>query len=1034
MKFQSKYEVISRAEKRDGFVDFMKIRRRDDVSLSKTMLLSRYPKSAVGASDDFIDQHVRKSLAFSDKGILPILDVIYEDHHISFITDEPEGESLETILARYPGEGDAKESHPFSLSEILKIGMAIADTMGFFAERSLSLRNITSSHIYFLKNKNSFRLTFSGVERIFLNDYSLDLFAKGHLAFLSPERIGYFSRNLANSSEIYTLGVILYEILYLHNPFHAGTKNDIFWNILNKIPDLKKNDVPQAFLNIISKLLRKNPKDRYLSFKGVSHDIRKCIDSLGSSSEIPAFTLGKKDPSRELNYDIPTIGRDDILSAMIKHLDETLLGKGTINAINSFSGDGKTRIAGEILRSAEKKEMSVYRAKFTSYEKSIPMNAINRIFIAFEETLSGVDAKLLENWKKRAFDELGQYGRLLFDRLPYLKKHFPQFPRLPKVDHETEVRKVRECIMKLLTILDSDEKGTAIFLDDLQWADDTSIELLHELAKESNQNGLKKTYVLCAYRTEEMPEDHHFSKMVLQNLPKRSNLAIKGLSKYHSDRLIEALLDEKGAEINKICDLSYSLTQGNPFLIYTYLNMIIEKKIYRLNDAGDYVFDAQIAKKDETHVKIGEIMEERLKYLEIPTLRVIKAMATAGNVIPRMAVYNFFSTEADEGDTSILQKNENINVDLALEELFQKHLVVASENSLHFIHDRIRDAAWNLSSPEERFLLHRKYASFLISRSGEIEGLESKIVFEIAFHLQRSRPWTDVTSARKILFHAGKRAASLFSYQKTKEYLDSASVFFPQSEPELKNAGLFAAWIDLKELYADALSMSHQLYEAIAIYETLVSMITDDNMRVAKICGKISKNYLWLFDYPRSLFWGKKGLEMVGGEWVLTTGRSILKLLVWMPVFLVMFAWSRVFKRKRKEMISEEKAFSLSFQIDLMVPSFFYKPITAVANMFKIAAKALSYPETPFIMMSNAYWGVVFALYGFDRLSVKLYEKALRYFELNYDPHAVAFLYFTRGNLFHYTRGNMEKAVSDIEHAVRICEEIGDTFWLFLSY
>ncbi|MBF0442504.1 MAG: AAA family ATPase, partial [Oligoflexales bacterium] len=1005
-----------------------------EIIVTDDMMIRRFSTSPLLNSREIIVSALAKFSEINHPNVMQIIETNVDEGEVTIKIALPSGLNLAMLQKRKITTEKISDA-PISIRDALNIGIGLADALRACHAGGIYHGNIKPADIYF-RSADLKDFVLLGFENSLILK-GVDEYKISDIPYLPPECMGFLTTEDRAAIDLYGIGAVLYELISGRAPFMADSKEDLCQNILKTLPlpidKIEPDIVP--FYEVIQKLLRKTPKDRYGSACGLHFDLLRCRESLDAAGKISPFALGKKDPRRELNYKIPTVGREKIFSQLRDSLNSTIEGRGSLITIGAHSGIGKTRLAEDILDEAAKMGFHTYQAKFTQYERNIPLATFNKVLVDFESILTKMNKSQYIKWQEILLAQLSENGSLLAERFPYLEKHFPPFPGLGPVSHEIEVRLVRETITNLITLLTLNGKGTMIFLDDLQWADETSIKLLMEIAAASNSGRLRNTTILCTYRSEEVGGEHLFSKLVLGRLSMENNILLEPLDKSQSDRLVRLLLDDEGEDIDKIAGISFDLTQGNPFHIYSYLNNILESRLYRLDEGNNYFFDLEHAKQREIGKEVGELVKERINCLSADAFHLISTISVAGSSISLPAAEYLLVEESCKSSQFTSEKAKKFNIDMILNELIQKNLLtLRGGNDIRFVHDRVRDGAWGFCSEQKKRDLHRDYAYYLVRNIQNIENLETKMIFEIAFHIQNGSPQRDTSISRRILHHAGKRAASLFSYQKTKEYLDSATQFFPESESELKKAGLFGEWIALKELYADALSMSRQLYDAISLYKMLVSMIDDNDFRVAKICGKISRNYLWLFDYPRSLFWGRKGLEMIGGEWVLTVGRSILKMLIWLPVFLIRLAAYNIFKRRRKVTASEQEAFLLSFQIDLMVPAFFYKPITAIANMLKIAAIALSYPETPFIMMAYAYWGVVLALYGFDRLSVKIYEKALRYFESNYDPHAVAFLYFTRGNLFHYTRGNMEKAVSDIEHTVRICEEIGDTFWLFLSY
>ncbi|MBF0443284.1 MAG: AAA family ATPase, partial [Oligoflexales bacterium] len=730
------------------------------------------------------------------------------------------------------GKGTIRKNSgdPYSSGRLaLEIGIQLADLMRNCHKLKIFHGHIKPADIYF-NDPDLKTITLAGFEisSIFKTEIDSRL---SDLPYMPPECLGYLNKENRVAIDLYAIGAIMHELAFGTPPFRGEGKEKLCLNILNMLPEAtgEKARELMPFYMIIEKLLRKNPNDRYGLSEGLYRDLTICKNSLVSKGRIDAFALGKYDIRRELNYDIETVGRKNIFQKLEKGLDLASSGQGSLVALGARSGIGKTRLAQDLLSCAVDKNFHTYRAKFTQYERNIPLEAFNKILLSFEERLLKASQTEYVNWQKRLQEVLGANGSLLSQRFPYLKRHFPEFPKLPRLSHDVEVKLLYETIAKFISLLTIDLKKTFIFLDDLQWSDESSMRLLMELAVLSGNSGMGNTMILCTYRSEEVEKDHLFNILVLQNLDARSNVLLEPLCREESDHLVELLLDEKSGEIEKIKNITFALTQGNPFHIYTYLNSIIENGLFSIDQNGDYFFNLDESEHQKVDKKISDLMKDRIAHLSPDPFHLIVTISVAGSSIPIESAKELLSGVGGSWNKESIGNYGEHNIERILSELVQKNLLVVQNNSeIHFVHDRVRDAAWSFCGETARKNLHRDYACHLVENSGKIDDLEAKVIFEIAFHIQNCSPIPDLSIPRRVLSAAGKRASSLFAYQKAKTYLGDAKNYFPCELPEIKAAGLFESWLEIEELLADAMAMSYEWGKAISLYEELVPLISDD--------------------------------------------------------------------------------------------------------------------------------------------------------------------------------------------------------------
>ena len=867
------------------------------------------------------------------------------------------------------------------------------------------------------------------------------------LSYLPPERTGFVKEVGSASSDLYSLGVSLYELISREVLFNGSNPKEIVSKILCHIPVQISNisdEIPEQLSDVIQKLMRKNPSERYQTSAGLIADLLYCKEFIEQNKTIPAFALGRRDKMRELNYKIPMVGRRSELEFLEELMNRTLDGFGKSVFIGAPSGSGKSRLASEFSARARAHGMRILSAKFSEFERNVPFSAIGVALQEYAIWLRTQTETVIEEWRENIFVLLGEKGSLLSKRMSYFSDLLPSFPPIKKMQKEEETIEFYNVLAKLLSCLAADSKGYIIFLDDLQWADFESLEVVKRIEVLDQENALNKTLFLGTYRSDEVGADHFLQTKILANIEHEKILKLGPLIKKESDELVGYLIDESGIEIDKLKDITYRLTQGNPFFIYEYLKSSISTGVFSLHSNGDkWVFDESLAASVAMTRGAAGLVAERIRCLPLPAKEVILVASVLGNSIELNALKHVLNKSiirklANESNYSFKEEIElwkssnefqlDKFLESACEKLNRDHLINLSDLKLTFFHDKIRESAYELLDLIDKKNIHRDFAEYFsptyLDKENTSQKVSSKDIFELAFHVIQGFESQYTNSARKLLYLAAQRATEVFSYAKSREYLETASKMFA-SEIETNDLN---QWIEIHDLLADSLALSEQLESAINLYKLILERV-ENKLHRAELYAKLSEYNLFLFRYKESLDASVNGTKLINFNFVNSVPLAILSAFYWIPMLLFTIAIHSTGFLTKKTLNTREEEIRFRILKTLQMSSYYTSPICTTINQFKVSTLLIGYSENFYRAHMIINWGILAAAVGLEKLSLYFLSIGIDYFERFPNPLATGYAIFIKTYVLDFPLGRLEKSRIELKKAFEILSGVGESFW-----
>ena len=600
-------------------------------------------------------------------------------------------------------------------------------------------------------------------------------FLAGTLAYMAPEQTGRMNRCVDCRSDLYSLGVTLYEMLTGSLPFTASDPMEwVHCHIARKpvAPSERFETIPAPVSAIIMKLLAKTAEERYQTAAGVEADLSRCLDEYlrstrssgvtGVQEIIQEFPLGEHDTPDRLLIPEKLYGRAREIETLLASFDRIVAGAlPELVLVSGYSGIGKSSVVNELQKVLVQPRALFASGKFDQYKRDIPYATLAQAFQGLIRFLLSTSETELQNWRHAFGEALGPNGRLIVDLVPELKLIIGEPPPVTVLPPKDAQARFQLVFRRFIGVFARREHPLALFLDDLQWLDSATLDLLEDLFSRPD---IRHLLLIGAYRDNEVSSSHPLMRKLEEMRQAGAvvhEIVLSPLSCEDLGRLIADSLHCEPIRLAPLARLVHQRTAGNPFFATQFITALAEEELLRFDHASrSWVWDvSRIGSKGYTD-NVVDLMLGKLNRLPVETQKALKAFACLGNSaeITTLAVVQGMSEEQVHAD---------------LWEALRLEFIVRSESSYKFVHDRVQEAAYSLIPEELRAEAHLRIGRILRVHT-PADKLEERI-FEIVNQFDRGTALIVTQEEREQVAElnlvAGKRAKSATAYASALRYL-----------------------------------------------------------------------------------------------------------------------------------------------------------------------------------------------------------------------------------------------------------------------
>jgi predicted ATPase/serine phosphatase RsbU (regulator of sigma subunit) len=924
-----------------------------------------------------------------------------------------------------------------SLGQFLDIAIRMTSAVASIHRAAIIHKDIKPHH--FLVTGDTVRIIDFGIATRLSSETQVAKSASlldGTLAYMSPEQTGRMNRSLDRRTDLYSLGVSFYQLLTGRLPFEASDPLELVHSHIARAPrpphELSPG-IPQLVSAIVLKLMAKAAEDRYQSALGLKADLEECVRRLRGGGDLGAFPLGRSDASGELSIPQKLYGRETEIGTLLSAFEGARRGGAGLLLVTGHPGIGKSALVNEIQKQVVRGG-AFAAGKFDQLNRSVPFAGVAAACRGLVRSVLAESPEVMDDWARRLRDALGRNGKLIADLVPEIELVIGPQPAVQALGPAESQARFELVFRQFLQVFARNEHPLALFLDDLQWADAASLRLLRQMLAGGQSSHL---LVIGAYRNNDQAAIQPLL-LGLEDLRKAgvpvTELALAPLKLEHIAALLGDTLRLDAAAVRPLAETLLRKTDGSPFFLQQFLTALHEQRLLQ--------FDAEAGRWSWNNSKV----EAAVAAENVVDLLVARIRRLSDNGREALTLGACIGQEFDLGTLSQISDRPGAGLMAGIMEALREGLLTPldarsrflaespSEDDeisevlvsyYRFLHDRVRQAAYEIAEAEQRGRVHAKLGRLLLTHAGKEPSDDSLV--EIVRHMNLGL--TSITDAgeRRTLarfnLRAGIKVAGSGAHAAALELLRRCLELLGPNAWADDHATTYRAHLTLAECewmsgnVAGALQLldvvdakARTTLERVAGREIRIIVLSSNATRLIEAvdCGVETARMLGAeFPTDDAQLGPAIGAEL-GALKAMLAGRTVESLLD-MP-----------------EMADPEKRALVDVLFKTNAAAFMSKPQASVLIGLKAVRLAIEHgnaPKSPYFygnygIINNATGGPLDVSYRFAKLGIDLVKKA-GYTEIEGATH------FLFGAFNCHWRRPLPESLDHLRHAVKAAQEAG---------
>jgi PAS domain S-box-containing protein len=706
------------------------------------------------------------------------LELVRKRGQTKLVLKDPGGEPLDRLIGR-----------PMEMRTFLRLAVALSAALCRLHERGLIHKDIKPANVLVNSATDQVWLTGFGIASRLPRERQAPEppeFIVGTLAYMAPEQTGRMNRAIDSRSDLYALGVTLYQMLTGSLPFTAADPMEwVHCHIARKppAPSERLENVPAPVSQMITKLLAKTAEERYQTAAGVESDLRHCLAEWENRDGIDEFPLGKHDTPDRLLIPEKLYGRETEIETLLASFDRVVAGnRPELVLVSGHSGIGKSSVVNELHKVLVLPRGLFASGKFDQYKRNIPYATLAQAFQSLVRPLLSKGEAELRIWRDAIQEALGPNALLIVDLVSELKLIIGEQPPVPVLPALDAQRRFQLVFRRFIGVFARPEHPLALFLDDLQWLDAATLDLLEDLLA---QPDVRHLMLIGAYRGNEVDSSHPLMRkieMIRKGGGRVQEIALTPLTREDLEQLIGDSLCCGPDRVASLARLLHEKTAGNPFFAIQFLSSLAEEGLLNFEQReARWAWDLQrIYAKGYTD-NVVDLMVGKLNRLPLETQKVLQQLACLGNSVDFARLRMVYEKSEDDMHSELW-------------DAVGAGLVLRSEGSYKFLHDRVQEAAYVLIPENLRDETHLRIGRLFVAHTPPEKREE--MIFEIVSQFNRGSALITSAAEREQVAElnliAGKRAKQSTAYNAALTYIIAGAALLPDDCWESRRELTFA--------------------------------------------------------------------------------------------------------------------------------------------------------------------------------------------------------------------------------------------------
>jgi len=716
-------------------------------------------KSAVQGEEAY-SRFMREAQAtakLNHPNIVAIHDIGREDDKQFFVIEFVDGMSVRSLMETYP-------ERRCDIQTILRVGIDVCSALQYAHSQGVLHRDIKPENILITQEGTAKLMDFGLAKMLSQPRITQEGIIVGTVAYVAPEIA--FGKDADTRSDLYSFGAVLYEMATGRPPFPGEDSVKVIFSHIHDYPISPSRlnpKVPQALADCIIKLLEKEPGKRYQSAEDLLKALRDIAESFLRETLVPPYkpSIVVPSPRPLAEREVQLIDRVEELRVLKAAVDRAVRGEGGVVFLYGEAGIGKTRLARELGAYSRLRGMQVLSGRCPALFR---MDGVPP-YVLWKEVIKDY----LESCAPaQLYKVIGFYPGEVCELVPELKQKLGAVPQSLPISPEHGRDRLFEAVSQFVTNI-SKETPLLVVLDDLQWTDQSSLLLLHYLARGVYKEPL---LLLGAYRDTDIDERHPLSPVLTELNRERllKSIVLKRLSFDDVSEVVKRLLEQDDVP-RDFCKLIYEKTMGNPFFVEEVVKSLQEEEvIYR----DENKWKIKEVSKIEFPKTVKSVIKARVSRLDDECQNVLTLASFVGND---------FSFEALCGVTDF-EENKLLEImEKMLKTGLIKEKIIRGQDVYSFADIIVRDVVHEEVSHLRHKRLHGVVGSAL--EKVYVKKIDEHLS-ELALHFVESG---DNEKALDYFLKAGEKAAKIYANNEAASYFQYALKLLEEKEGELQERG-----------------------------------------------------------------------------------------------------------------------------------------------------------------------------------------------------------------------------------------------------